>query len=170
MLDGKTPDQIGESICTDLTKAWETFVEHVQRTLARYEWLREYFKHKPRLERVCGCLTWQDYCENKLGKTARAVHYAMNGRPEAKPKELPEATEAATFDVEEAISRSLLYLQSIYEKSSTADRVAVIDGLIERLRSERDLITTRDAQRQECENTPLPHVPQGPEFEGVLQN
>jgi SAM-dependent methyltransferase len=156
---GLTPDQVGESICADMTKAWETFAEHIERCLPRYEWLRDYFKHKRETEVVCGCLTWAEYCENKLGKCARAVHYAMHGRPVAKPKQFPETTEPAeaetqqdvefeiveaehgrTEAVEEAVRCNLNFTLSAIKNLSIGEKVHAIDDLVSKLRDERGFI------------------------------
>lgn len=96
MYHGKTPDQVGEHIAEVAVKAYTTFGEHVREIRKEYDWLREYFRHKPKDERVCGCLTWKDYCESVLGKSYQAMYYALNPekRSKAKPKELPPAAQA----------------------------------------------------------------------------
>lgn len=93
MYHGKTPDEVGEHIAEVAVKAFATFGEHVRELRKEYDWLREYFRHKPKKERVCGCLTWKDYCKAVLGKSYQAMYYAMNPekRTTPKPKELPPA-------------------------------------------------------------------------------
>jgi len=96
MYHGKTPDQVGEHIAEVAVKAFTTFGEHVREIRKEYDWLREYFRHKPKAERVCGCVTWKDYCEIVLGKSYQAMYYALNPekRSTAKRKELPPASES----------------------------------------------------------------------------
>ena len=96
MYQGKTPDQVGEHIAEVAVKAFTTFGEHVREVRKEYDWLREYFRHKPKGERVCGCLTFKDYCEGVLGKSYQAMYYALNPekRSKAKPKQLPPAAQA----------------------------------------------------------------------------
>jgi len=41
--------------------------------------LRERFRAKPRDEKIWGCRTWTEFCENKLGRRVRTIRYLLAG-------------------------------------------------------------------------------------------
>ena len=138
MYHGKTPDQVGEHIAEVAVKAFTTFGEHVREVRKEYEWLQQYFRHKPKDERVCGCLTFKDYCENVLGKSYQAMYYALNPekRSASKPKLLPPAPEpsgSASYvnpshpDYAKMVERGLIKTEQFEEAESEVKEADVAE-------------------------------------------